>query len=235
MLHFIHMHLSNLLIIPEMFLGISIVYLLLHGTLLSVRKQRLLFHDSMFHLGILILFFVLYLLVNDPITSTKITTCFNNTIVNDYLSYSSKVIITSFSLFSFFIIQQYVNDQKINHFEYVIVLLFAVLGLMLMCAANDLITAYLAMEMQSLAFYTLSAFKRNSTFSVDAGLKYFVLGSFSSGLFLFGSSFVYGTTGTVNFEDLKDLFFCLTPDNSLDLAHLSFKENYSAVMNGLNL
>ena len=64
----------------------------------------------------------------------------------------------------------------------------------MLCSANDLITAYLAIELQSLAFYILAAFQKNSTYSVEAGLKYFILGAFSSGLFLFGSSQSPGQT-----------------------------------------
>jgi len=92
--------------------------------------------------------------------------------------------------------------------------LFAILGIFLLCSSNDLITAYLAIELQSLAFYVLAAFKKNSTFSADAGLKYFILGAFSSSLFLFGSSIIYGVTGTTNFEDFKDLFFGISPGHT---------------------
>jgi NADH:ubiquinone oxidoreductase subunit 2 (subunit N) len=55
----------------------------------------------------------------------------------------------------------------------------------------------------------MAAFKKNSAFSVDAGLKYFVLGAFSSSLLLFGSSILYGVSGTTNLEDLKNLFFLI--------------------------
>jgi NADH:ubiquinone oxidoreductase subunit 2 (subunit N) len=59
----------------------------------------------------------------------------------------------------------------------------------------------------------MATFKKNSSFSVDAGLKYFILGAFSSGLFLFGSSILYGVSGTTNFEDLKNLFFLMYPEH----------------------
>jgi len=88
-----------------------------------------------------------------------------------------------------------------------------VLGLFLLCSANDLLTAYLAIELQSLAFYVLASFKKTSTFSVDAGIKYFILGAFSSSLFLFGSSLLYGFTGTINFEDFNNLLFHVCQGN----------------------
>ena len=118
------------------------------------------------------------------------------------------------SIFSFLMIQRYITVQKINYFEYSILILFALLGIFFICSSNDLITAYLSIELQSLAFYVMAAFKKDSAFSVDAGLKYFILGAFSSSLFLFGSSILYGVSGTVNFEDFKNLFFVLESEYS---------------------
>jgi len=109
-------------------------------------------------------------------------------------------------------IQPYISRQKINYFEYSILILFALLGIFFICSANDLITAYLSIELQSLSFYIMASMKKDSAFSVDAGLKYFILGAFSSSLFLFGSSILYGVSGTTNFEDLKNLFFLMDLD-----------------------
>jgi len=64
---------------------------------------------------------------------------------------------------------------------------------------------YLAIELQTLSFYVLAAFRRDNEFSTEAGLKYFVLGALSSGLLLFGESIIYGTTGVTNFEELTKL------------------------------
>jgi NADH-quinone oxidoreductase subunit N len=64
---------------------------------------------------------------------------------------------------------------------------------------------YLAIELQSLSFYILTAYNKDSPYSVESGIKYFILGSFSSGLFLFGASLIYGALGTVNFTEIKDL------------------------------
>lgn len=113
------------------------------------------------------------------------------------------------AIFCFLMIQRYVNVQKINYFEYSILILFALLGIFFICSSNDLITAYLSIELQSLSFYIMASMKKDSSFSVDVGLKYFILGAFSSSLFLFGSSILYGVSGTTNFEDLKNLFFLI--------------------------
>lgn len=205
---------KEMAIFGELFLGIAIIYLVIYGTFLSYNKTTkfILIQNAMIYLGVLIISMVCFLFLNDNLIFLNCL-CFNNAIVNDYLSFISKLLIGISSSFCLLLIQQYLLDQKINHFEYILIMLFSILGLFLLCVSNDLITAYLAIELQSLSFYVLAAFKKNSTFSVEAGLKYFILGAFSSGLFLFGSSLIYGITGTVNLEDFKDLFFWIFSKN----------------------
>lgn len=100
----------------------------------------------------------------------------------------------------------YIHLEYIVQYEYFLLLGLSLLGILTLTQANDLITLYLAIELQSLAFYVLAAFKIYSNFSTEAGLKYFILGAFSSGILLFGSSLVYGFTGTTNFTDLQLIF-----------------------------
>lgn len=192
-------------LLPEIFLGISIVYLIVHGTFVSVNAKYLLVQNSVLYLSVVILSMFCFLLINNNIEFNNYL-IFNNTIIVDYLGVSSKIWIATISIVCFLMIRTYLTIQKINFFEYSILILFAMLGIFFICSANDLITAYLAIELQSLAFYMMAAFKKDSSFSVDAGLKYFILGAFSSSLFLFGSSILYGVSGSTNFEDLKDLF-----------------------------
>jgi NADH-quinone oxidoreductase subunit N len=89
----------------------------------------------------------------------------------------------------------------------------ATLGMMALVSVYDLLALYLSVELVSLSFYILAAYKRNSEFSAEAGLKYFILGAFSSGLLLFGTSMIYGFTGLTNFEEIGKL---LTGINSLN-------------------
>jgi NADH-quinone oxidoreductase subunit N len=87
-------------------------------------------------------------------------------------------------------------------FEYPILLLFGALGMCLMVSANDLLTLYIGLELQSLAAYVLAGFHRHDSRSAEAGMKYFVLGALASGILLFGASLVYGFAGTTSFEGL---------------------------------
>jgi len=204
--------LNEMGVFPELFLGICIIYLFLYGTFICYNSKFnfSIIQTSISYLAVLTLVFVSFLLINDGLNELNYI-CFNSTIASDYLSFVSKLIISISSIIFLLMIQEHLSHQKINHFEYVLIFLFAILGIFLLCSSNDLMTAYLSIELQSLAFYILAAFKKNSTYSVEAGLKYFVLGAFSSGLFLFGSSLIYGISGSINFADFKDLFFWATP------------------------
>ncbi|MBL4927262.1 NADH-quinone oxidoreductase subunit NuoN [Fuscibacter oryzae] len=98
--------------------------------------------------------------------------------------------------------QEYVARQGLARFEYPILVVLSVIGMMMMVSAGDLIALYMGLELQSLALYVLAALRRDSVKSTEAGLKYFVLGAFSSGLLLYGSSLVYGFAGTTMFSGI---------------------------------
>jgi NADH:ubiquinone oxidoreductase subunit 2 (subunit N) len=80
----------------------------------------------------------------------------------------------------------------------------------------DLIIMYLAIELQSLSFYILTAIHRNQNKSIEAGLKYFILGSFSSCILILGIAIIYGLTGMTNFKDLSDLLLLGLDSNVLN-------------------
>lgn len=202
--------LNNIGLLPEFFLGISIIYLLIFGSILSTYKKYPLIQNLILNLAILVLILCLCLVLNDQLHIQEFT-LFNNSIIYDYLSFYTKIFILVFSIVCLLMIQNYIKYQKLNQFEYIIIILLAILGFLLLCSANDLITAYLAIELQSLSFYVMASFKKTSSFSVEAGLKYFVLGSFSSAILLLGSSLLYGATGSVNFSDFKDLYSTIYP------------------------
>jgi NADH-quinone oxidoreductase subunit N len=102
----------------------------------------------------------------------------------------------------FFLTKNYIINQKITFFENSILILIATFGLMLFSMSYHLITLYLTIEVQSLCFYILTMSQRNSILSVEASLKYFILGSIASSFILLGSSFIYGLLGTLNFGQI---------------------------------
>ncbi len=96
----------------------------------------------------------------------------------------------------------FARAEKFDKFEYPVLIMLATLGMMLMVSANDMISLYLALELQSLAAYVLASINRDSLRSTEAGLKYFVLGALSSGMLLYGISLIYGYTGNTGFEQI---------------------------------
>jgi NADH-quinone oxidoreductase subunit N len=96
----------------------------------------------------------------------------------------------------------YMRMERIERFEYPILVVLATLGMMMMISANDLVTLYVGLELQSLALYVVAALNRDSARSSEAGLKYFVLGALSSGMLLYGASLVYGFTGATGFAEI---------------------------------
>ncbi|KSV81207.1 NADH-quinone oxidoreductase subunit NuoN [Ensifer adhaerens] len=94
------------------------------------------------------------------------------------------------------------RSAQIDRFEFPVLLVLATLGMLLMISANDLISLYLSLELQSLALYVVAAINRDSIRSTEAGLKYFVLGALSSGMLLYGMSLIYGFTGHTGFSQI---------------------------------
>ncbi len=136
---------------------------------------------------------------------------FNGAFVQDAFSQYLKVLVLIGSGFAIAMSVAYARSQNFDRFEYPILIVIATVGMMLMLSANDLISMYLGIELQSLALYVVAAINRDSVRSTEAGLKYFVLGALSSGMLLYGMSFIYGFTGHTDFEGIA---FALTEERA---------------------
>ena len=93
---------------------------------------------------------------------------------------------------------RFLQKQEAETGEYHALLLFSIAGQCLMAAANDLIIVFIGLEISSIASYILAGYLRDDKRANEASLKYFLLGSFATGFFLYGVAIVYGTTGTIN-------------------------------------
>lgn len=122
--------------------------------------------------------------------------------VSDGFSVFMKVLVLGASAFATVMSLDYFRHERAERFEYPLLVLFATLGMLLMISANNLISLYLGLELQSLSLYVLAAIRRDTVRSSEAGLKYFVLGALSSGMLLYGASLIYGFAGTTDFERL---------------------------------
>jgi len=132
-----------------------------------------------------------------------------------YQSLSGMVAVDGFSVFARTVIlaatalgllvaQGYLRRENVEGPEYHALLLLSASGMLLMTSANDLIVVFLALEILSIALYVLAAFDRDRLESGEAGLKYFVLGAFSSAVLLYGVAMVYGATGTTSLTGIAN-------------------------------
>ena len=184
-----------LLIIPELIIILVAILLLMIGSFSTKNSAKVVVYFS-----VLTLFFVSFLEIIMPWDTGLL---FTESLVENGFSRFVKSIIFLSSAFIIILSSKWLVRYDSKAFEYPILILFSSLGMSFMISANDLITLYLAIELQSLPLYVLASFKRDSVNSGEAGIKYFVLGALSSSLFLFGSSLVYGFTGSVEFFDIS--------------------------------
>lgn len=191
-------------LLPEIFLSLTLlVHLIFNLSLIktSTLTYRVLSLENLFQTGF-ILCITAVLIYNTHI---------NGFFVNFLFSFSLGTVIikTITILISFFIlvlVYQNFKHQALGFYEYFTLYLIINLALLFLISATDMLSAYLAIELQTLSFYILASFLRQSSFSSEAGLKYFILGAVFSGCFLFGCSLFYGLFGTLNFNYLSLLF-----------------------------
>ena len=183
---------------PEIFLSIILLDQLLCNTrtVNSINNNFPILNKEILFQCIFISFSLLLLYANQIINAYNANFLF----VNDISTCNIKILVILIFIFLIIIIWKSFVLQNICFFEYFTLIFLSLLGVLLLINAFDLITAYLVIELQSLAFYILACFIRTSSFGTEAGLKYFVLGAFTSGLFLLGAFFFYATLGTVNFN-----------------------------------
>jgi NADH-quinone oxidoreductase subunit N len=123
-------------------------------------------------------------------------TGFQNMVVVDGFSTFINALLLVSGLFGVALAYGYIKRMGLERGEYYTLLLFSITGMMLMAQAGNLLIVFLALEMLSIPLYVLSAFARPKADSEEAGLKYFLLGAFSTGFVVYGIALVFGATGT---------------------------------------
>ncbi|HEX2922890.1 MAG TPA: NADH-quinone oxidoreductase subunit N, partial [Chloroflexota bacterium] len=119
-------------------------------------------------------------------------------VVNDHFGLLMQGVILIGAILVVLLSMSYVRREELEQGEYYALILLAVVGMMFMAASADLIMIFLTLEVFSIALYILSAFARARPKSEEAGMKYLLLGSFSSAFLVYGIALIYGTTGTTN-------------------------------------
>ncbi len=184
-------------IYPEIFLMLAMLFLLITGVFIKnsftlIKKGTI--------ISLLLCIPIVYMQFDNQLLVFS-----NNYSINIFSNFI-KITILVASLFSLIFAGQYFKRANIDKFEYMILVLSSTIGMFIMASANNLIGLYLGIELQSLSLYVLASIDRNSLKSSESGVKYFVLGALSSGLFLYGCSLVYGFTGSTNYLIINENF-----------------------------
>ena len=148
---------------------------------------------------------------------------FYNALVIDPLSQVFKLIFIIVSLLAVLASIAYFKDHR-NQDEYYALLLLATIGMMVVASANDLVALFVGFELASMSTYVLAGFEKKNPSSLEAALKYFIIGSLSSALMLFGMSLVYGITGSTNINAIIEFFrtSTATAPTGLEIVALMF-------------
>jgi NADH-quinone oxidoreductase subunit N len=181
--------------LPEIWLAFAAMALLMVGVFSGNQSTRFLIWLSVLTLAIA--FFLV--LVGPPDTAVT----FSGMFLVDRFAVFTKSLVLIASALALIMSLGYLRSEKMERFEYPVLLVLATLGMLMMISANDLIALYLGLELQGLALYVVAAFRRDSLRSTEAGLKYFVLGALSSGMLLYGCSLIYGFTGSTSFATIQ--------------------------------
>ena len=182
-------------LLPEIILALGSVGLLVCGVYIRPAQRASVWTNRVFFLLCAV---VLYVLVVQPSVSVR-----NEFLQIDAYSRFLKVLILLGSALTLQMATAYNRAHGLYRFEFTVLIGLATVGMFVMVSAHNLITFYIGLELQSLAAYILATFNQRQSSSAEAGLKYFILGAVSSGILLYGCSFVYGFTGSTNFDAIR--------------------------------
>ena len=132
-------------------------------------------------------------------------TSFNGSVVQDNFATFFKIVFLISAGLSILISDKYMEREGCNHGELYPIILFTTVGMMLMASGTDLMVIFLGLEVMSVSLYVLAGFNRNNLKSNEAGLKYFLLGAFSTGFLLYGMALIYGATGTTRISKIATI------------------------------
>jgi len=182
--------------LPELILAAGILVLVLFGALRGKESGGPVTEIAAGLLG----FAIVIIFLGSKTTAVV----FDGAFIDDGFGRFMKVLTLAGSLVTLIMSQDFLVREKIDKFEFPILILLSTLGMLMLISAAGLIALYLGLELMSLSLYVIAAFHRDNLRASEAGLKYFVLGALSSGMLLYGASLLYGFAGTVSFAGIAE-------------------------------
>ncbi len=184
--------------LPEMLLLLGTCVVLIADLFVKSERRT----GSFVAAQVVLLLCVIATLTIQWVSGTSKFVLFNGLFVSDVMANLLKLVAYLAVSVTLVYARQYLLDRNLMRGEFISLLLFALLGMMLMISANSFLTAYLGLELLSLCLYAMVALNRDSAASTEAAMKYFVLGALASGMLLYGMSMIYGATGSLSIPEI---------------------------------
>lgn len=184
-----------MIFIPEIFMSLGFLVILIISVFLKKNS-----HIIVGYLSLILIFLTQFFVLKDIFLFEEIFNSFF--VIDSFGSFLKSIILISAGLVIYFYLIVK-NEKSLQRPEFLLITLIAIIGMMLMVSSNDLLSLFVSLELQSLALYILVSFSKDDFNSSEAGVKYFVIGSLSTCIFLFGSSLIYGIIGSTNFSEIS--------------------------------
>lgn len=197
---------------PEVVLCVFGILIMVVDPFIGAARQRVLAYLGL--IGALGALVAIKLVANDP------GLAYSGLINSDSFSIFVHIVVIGAAALAILGSVDYLDDEGLQRGEYYSLVLFASAGMGILAGANELVTAFVGLEMSSISTYILAGFRRRALASNEASLKYFILGSFATAFFLYGIAMVYGATGTTRIDSIA-AFFQATPPAGLAILGLA--------------
>jgi NADH-quinone oxidoreductase subunit N len=186
------------LLLPLIVVGSGAILLML----LSAFEKISIETAAIIGMGVFALGFVTQLIGCTTTDVEIFATIFNGMLIGNGFTKVAGLIITACGFFTCMISHTYFKQNKFCSLEFYSLVAFAACGMLLLTMAHELITAFIALEIMSLAIYVLVGYNRANVKSTEAVLKYLMLGAFAGAFFTMGTALVYGGSGSTKFVDI---------------------------------
>ncbi len=190
--------LNHLQAFPEILLLVGTCVVMLADVYSKDERRRMTYYSAQVLLGLCFISTLFVLRESEGQRNLLFHGLFVSDALGHVLKLMSYVAVSGTLVYS----REYLRDRGLLRGEFITLLLFSLLGMMVMISAASFLTLFLGLELMSLCLYALVALNRDSALATEAAMKYFVLGALSSGLLLYGMSMIYGATGTLNIYEV---------------------------------
>ncbi len=154
---------------------------------------------------------VLFLILQLSFQWGKSGSLFKGSFVQDGVAVFFKLIFLLAGFFVLFMAREYQKNLTRGHGEFILLILFSLVGLSFLASANDFLLFFVSLEILTLSLYIMTSYLRDSASSIEAGVKYLILGALSTAIFLYGLSFIYGSTGSTSYAVIAQKFKNISP------------------------